>query len=50
MLSQLTSSHSQLQEIMEALVDGPQEPYLATPKFSTYENLKFYNKAIVGLP
>ena len=31
-------------------VDGIQDPYLATLNISTSENIKFYNKAIIGLP
>ena len=31
-------------------MEGLHDPYLATLENSTYEHLKLYNKAIVGLP
>ena len=35
---------------MAALVDGLQDPYLATLYILTYKHLNIYNKEIVGLP
>ena len=35
---------------MATPVDGLQDPYLDTLELSTYEHLKLYNKAVVGLP
>ena len=46
----LTSIKGQSQEIMTAPADGFQDPYLAIIDVSTSENVKLYNKAIVGIP
>ena len=48
-LSHLTSSKVQPQESVATPADGLQDPYLATLNISTSENIKLYNKAIVGL-
>ena len=37
-------------KIMAAPADGIQDPYLVTLDLSTYEHLKLYNKAILGIP
>ena len=49
-LSFKTSSQGQTKGIISAeLADGLQDPYLNTLDISTSENLKLYNKEIVGL-
>ena len=49
-ISLLISSQVQLQDIMEAPVDGLRYPYLAILDLATSEYIKLYNRAIFGIP
>ena len=39
-----------MESLVDALMDGILDPYWDTLDLSTYEHIKLYNKAIIGLP